>query len=57
MRSNDARSELHSDKGSVIVRHVSDDRIAAAIDIVSPANKSHWNAVQTFLSNFGAAWG
>lgn len=36
-------------KSSVVVRHVSDDRIVAMVEIVSPGNKSARNAFRAFL--------
>ena len=35
---------------SVVVRHVSDDRIIALIEIVSPGNKSSYREFQSFLA-------
>lgn len=36
-------------KSSVVVRHVSGDRIVAILEIVSPGNKSHRQAFQAFV--------
>jgi len=36
-------------KSSVVIRHVSDDRIIAMVEIISPGNKSSANAFRAFL--------
>lgn len=36
-------------KSLVVVRHISDDRIVAMIEIVSPGNKNNTNAFQAFV--------
>jgi hypothetical protein len=36
-------------KSSVVVRHVSGDRVVAMLEIVSPGNKSHRQAFRTFV--------
>ena len=35
---------------SIVVRHVSDDRIVALIEILSPGNKSSYNEFRSFLA-------
>lgn len=37
-------------KSSVVVRHVSGDRIVAMIEIISPGNKNNTNAFQAFIA-------
>src|SRR5262249_54693463 len=40
---------------TVVIRHVSGDRIVALLEIVSPGNKASWHAIRSFVEKAGEA--